>query len=76
MINGLEPISIKELRVLGGSKQWTVEGHLDQLPSLTPVRGHICAEHKGNVLAVEGELETIVTLCCDCCLTPFNHALK
>ena len=76
MICGLEPVSIQELRVLGGPKQWTVEGHLDQLPSLTSVRGQISAEHKGNVLAVEGELETIVTLCCDRCLTQYNHALK
>ena len=76
MIDGLEPVSIQELRALGGPKQWTVEGHLDQLHSLTPVRGQICAEHKGNVLAVEGEFETIVTLCCDRCLSQFNHQLK
>ena len=76
MIDGLEPVSIQELRVLGGPKHWRVEGHLDQLPSLTPVRGQICAEHKGNVLVVEGELETIVTLCCDRCLAQYNHELK
>ena len=76
MIDGLEPVSLQELRVLGGPKQWSVEGHLDDLPSLTPVRGQISAEHKGNVLAVEGDLDTIVTLCCDRCLSQYNHQLQ
>ena len=76
MIDGLEPVSLQELRVLGAPKQWSVEGHLDDLPSLTPIRGQISAEHKGNVLAVEGELDTIVTLCCDRCLSQYNHQLQ
>ena len=76
MIDGLEPVSLQELRVLGGPKQWSVEGKLDSLPSLTPVRGQITAEHKGNVLVVEGKLDTIVTLCCDRCLNQFNHPLQ
>ena len=76
MIEGLEPVSLQELRVLGGPKHWSVEGKLDALPSLTPVRGQISAEHKGNVLAVEGRLEAIVTLCCDRCLNDYNHQLQ
>ena len=55
---------------------WEVEGELDELPSLTPVRGHVSAEHRGNVLAVEGKLSTIVTLCCDRCLNQFNQSLS
>ena len=76
MIDGLEPVALQELRALGAPRRWAVEGHLDQLPSLTPVRGDISAEHRGNVLAVEGELSTIVTLCCDRCLGQFNHQLS
>ena len=75
MIEGLEPVALQELRVLGAPSHWSVEGHLDQLPSLTPVRGELRAEHRGNVLMVEGKLSTIVTLCCDRCLGQFNHEL-
>ncbi|MAR06464.1 MAG: metal-binding protein [Cyanobium sp. NAT70] len=75
MIKGLEPVPLKDLRALGAPKQWIVEGHLETLPSLTPVRGHLTAEHRGNVLAVEGVLQTIVTLSCDRCLGQFNQQI-
>ena len=76
MIEGLEPIPLQDLRALGTTKCWSVEGHLDELESLTPVRGTINAEHRGNVLAVEGDLSTIVTLTCDRCLGQFNLELS
>ena len=76
MIEALEPVPLQELRALGTPKVWEVEGELDQLPSLTPVRGHVSAEHRGNVLAVQGKLTTIVTLCCDRCLNQFNQNLS
>ena len=76
MIEALEPVPLQELRALGTAKFWDVEGELDELPSLTPVRGHVSAEHRGNVLAVEGKLSTIVTLCCDRCLNQFNQSLS
>ena len=76
MIEGLEPVALQELRALGTPRHWSVEGHLDQLPSLTPVRGDLHAEHRGNVLMVEGDLYTTVTLCCDRCLGQFNHELR
>ena len=76
MIEALEPVPLQELRALGTAKVWEVEGELDELPSLTPVRGHVSAEHRGNVLAVQGKLDTIVTLCCDRCLNQFNHPLQ
>ena len=49
---------------------------LDELESLTPVRGEVQAEHRGNVLEVRGALQTIVSLCCDRCLGQFNQSLK
>ena len=76
MIASLEPVPLQELRALGTAKVWEVEGELAELPSLTPVRGHVSAEHRGNVLAVEGKLNTIVTLCCDRCLNQFNQKLS
>lgn len=76
MIEALEPVPLQELRALGTAKVWEVEGELDELPSLTPVRGHVSAEHRGNVLAVEGKLNTIVTLYCDRCLNQFNQKLS
>ena len=76
MIEALEPVPLQELRALGTAKVWDVEDELDELPSLTPVRGHVSAEHRGNVLAVEGKLSTIVTLCCDRCLNQFNQKLS
>lgn len=75
MIDGLEPIPLQELRALGVAKAWTVEGQLESLPTLTPVRGQMSAEHRGNVLSVQGELSTIVTLTCDRCLGQFNQQL-
>ena len=76
MIEALEPVPLQELRALGTAKVWDVEGELDELPSLTPVRGHVSAEHRDNVLAVQGKLNTIVTLCCDRCLNQFNQKLS
>tara|TARA_B100000405_G_scaffold179277_1_gene125260 strand:+ start:87 stop:623 length:537 start_codon:yes stop_codon:yes gene_type:complete len=76
VIEALEPVPLQELRALGAPKVWEVEGELDELPSLTPVRGHVSAEHRGNVLSVAGQLSTIVTLCCDRCLNQFNQNLS
>ena len=75
MIAGLAPVALRELRALESPRVWTVDGYLNDLPSLTPVRGTIQAEHLGNVLAVHGSLQTIVTLICDRCLNQFNQAL-
>ena len=76
MIPGLEPIGLRDLRALDAPRRWEVDGYLDQLQSLTPVRGIVEAEHRGNVLAVEGDLSTIVTLTCDRCLGQFNLELS
>jgi uncharacterized protein len=71
----LEPVALRELLQLGGTRHWVVDQHLDELDSLTPVRGELTAVHGGNILEVSGEASTIVTLCCDRCLQTFNHPL-
>ncbi|MGC6483158.1 MAG: YceD family protein [Synechococcus sp.] len=76
MIPGLEPVPLRDLQALGAPRVWEVEGKLDDLESLTPVRGELQAEHRGNVLEVRGELQTIVSLCCDRCLNQFNQNLQ
>ena len=76
MTEGLEPIPLRDLQALGAPKVWSVDGKLEDLESLTPVRGELQAEHRGNVLEVRGELQTIVSLCCDRCLGQFNQSLE
>lgn len=51
-------------------KEW-----IDQLETLTPVRGKMRVCHKGNYLEVSATAETIVTLSCDRCLQQYNHRL-
>jgi uncharacterized protein len=72
----LRPVPLPELRLLPEGRVWTVDQPIDGLDSLTPVRGTIRALHHGQALEVEGEAETIVTLCCDRCLQPYNHPLR
>ncbi|MEB3167977.1 MAG: DUF177 domain-containing protein [Synechococcaceae cyanobacterium] len=72
----LRPVPFTELRLLEEGRRWRVDQAIDGLESLTPVRGWVHAQHHGEALEVEGEAETIVTLCCDRCLQPFNHPLR
>ena len=37
MIEGLEPIPLRDLQALGAPKVWSVDGKLEDLESLTPV---------------------------------------
>ncbi|MEX0589025.1 MAG: YceD family protein [Cyanobium sp.] len=67
---------LQELRHLEEGRVWLIDQPVDGLDSLTPVRGHLQATHRGNMLEVEGKAETIVTLCCDRCLQHFNRPLR
>ena len=75
MIPGLEPVPLRELQALGTSRVWDVEGQLEAMPSLSPIRGILRAEHLGNLMEVEGSLQTIICVCCDRCLGHFNQQL-
>jgi uncharacterized protein len=74
-VNDLRPVAIQELSGLAEGRRWEINKSLCDLASLTPVRGYVQAIHRGNVLEVEGEASTIVTLCCHRCLQHFNHPL-
>lgn len=71
----LQPVAIQELKALAEGRSWDLDGPLEGLETLTPVRGSVRAVHRGNVLEVEGQASTIVTLCCDRCLQHFNSPL-
>ena len=75
MIPGLKPVPLIELKSLSSAKIWSIDGHLDQMPSLTPIRGEISAKHLGNKLKLTGKIHTIVNLHCDRCLNQFNQKL-
>ena len=53
-----------------------VDELLPDLETLTPVRGKIRVQHRGNFLDVSGQAETILTLTCHRCLKQYNHRLK
>jgi uncharacterized protein len=72
----LRPVSLQELRLQSEGLRWEVEQPIADLDSLTPVRGWVRAVLHGEALEVEGAAATIVTLCCDRCLQPFNHAVE
>lgn len=72
----LRPVPLPELRLLAEGRCWEVDQPIPELPSLTPVRGSLRAQHHGTVLEVEASLATIVTLRCDRCLSHFNQALQ
>ncbi|WP_254994745.1 YceD family protein [Cyanobium sp. Aljojuca 7D2] len=72
----LHPVPLQELKHLEAGRHWLINQQIAGLDSLTPVRGQLHATHRGTVLEVEGEADTIVTLCCDRCLQHFNHPLR
>jgi len=71
----LQPVPLQELRQQGGRRHWSVDQPIADLPTLTPVRGEISAEHCGQALELRAHAETILTLCCDRCLQQFNQPL-
>ncbi|MBV6627181.1 MAG: DUF177 domain-containing protein [Rivularia sp. (in: Bacteria)] len=50
-----------------------VKEFLPGLETLTPVRGNLRVEHRGNFLEVAAQAEAIMTLTCNRCLQQYNH---
>lgn len=53
-----------------------VKEFLSDLNTLTPVRGKIRVEHRGNYLEVAAKAEAIMTLTCNRCLQQYNHRVS
>jgi uncharacterized protein len=61
------------LRQLEKTLAVPLDQHLQDLETLTPVRGELTISHQTTYLEVKGRAETIVTLTCDRCLQAYNH---
>ncbi len=53
-----------------------VNDYLSDLDTLTPVKGSIQIEHRGNFLDVAAQAETIATLSCHRCLKNYNSRIQ
>jgi len=49
-----------------------IDNRLPDLETLTPVRGTVTVTHQKSYLAVQADIETIVTLTCHRCLQNYN----
>ncbi len=72
----LKPISIKELTSLSSPKVWTFNCYIDQIKSITPIKGWLQAEKKDNYLIITANIKTKVDLTCHRCLKNFTKNLK
>ncbi|MDV3352310.1 DUF177 domain-containing protein [Leptolyngbyaceae cyanobacterium CCMR0082] len=53
-----------------------VDDYLSDLETLTPVKGRIQIQHRGNFLEVSAQAETIATLTCHRCLQNYNARIQ
>ncbi len=60
------------------SKTRTIEinDYLSDLETLTPVKGRMHVQHRGNFLEVSAQAETITTLTCHRCLQNYNARIQ
>ena len=73
----MEGIYIPQLLQAPEQKQeFEFKEFLPGLETLTPLRGRIRIQHRGNYLEVSATAETIATLSCDRCLQQYNHRLE
>lgn len=60
----------------GKARTLEVNDYLSGLDTLTPVKGRIQIEHRGNFLDVVAQAETIATLTCHRCLKNYNARIQ
>lgn len=53
-----------------------VDDYLRDLETLTPVKGRIQIQHRGNFLEVSAQAEAITTLACHRCLQNYNARIR
>lgn len=73
----MKPIYIPQiLQATDATVELAIDQMLDDLETLTPVRGTIAITHHLNYLEVTATVETIATLTCHRCLQNYNHRLQ
>ncbi|MEO1402520.1 MAG: YceD family protein [Cyanobacteria bacterium J06635_1] len=73
----MQPIYIPPLKRLPThTRRLKIDEHLGELNSLTPVKGHLQVQHRGNFLEVSAQAETIMTLACHRCLQHYNSRIQ
>lgn len=69
----IQPIYIPHLEKAPGKAQVIqLDDHLKALETLTPVKGKLTVEHRGNFLEVTAAANAIMTLTCHRCLNNYN----
>lgn len=53
-----------------------IDDYLSDLETLTPVKGRLQIQHRGNFLEVVAQAETITTLTCHRCLQNYNARIQ
>ncbi|WP_320674230.1 DUF177 domain-containing protein [Prochlorococcus sp. MIT 1341] len=76
MIEGLGPISIKELQILSSPKVWAFNCFFDGIKSITPIDGEVEALYKGDSISIKCKINTQLLLTCDRCLNEFKKAIE
>lgn len=73
----IKPIYIPQiLQAPDATVELAVDQTLENLATLTPVRGTIAITHHLSYLEVTATVETIATLACHRCLQNYNHRLQ
>ncbi|MEM9805024.1 MAG: YceD family protein [Cyanobacteria bacterium P01_D01_bin.56] len=60
----------------GQTRKIQVNDYLSNLETLTPVKGQIQIQHRGNFLDVSAQAEAITTLTCHRCLQNYNTRIQ
>lgn len=73
----MQPIYIPHLlKQPNASQSIRFEEMIEEMATLTPVRGEICLRHGGTFLEVSAQADTIVTLTCDRCIQCYNQRIE
>ncbi|MEO1592314.1 MAG: YceD family protein [Cyanobacteria bacterium J06632_22] len=73
----MQPIYIPHLeKAPDKTRVIELDDHIKSLETLTPVKGRLVIEHRGNFLEVAAEANAIMTLTCDRCLKNYNSRVE
>ena len=73
----IQPIYIPHLeKAPGKARVIDLDDSIRGLETLTPVKGRLVVEHRGNFLEVSAAANAIMTLACDRCLQNYNSRVE